>query len=109
MAVGDVISVTEFSLGNSSNYDIRPASGVEWVLTWLGGENKAGTQIRWASAADQMRYTWRGGNTGNTIEKSGFGQIANQIQWPLTNTVYLKARNEGGATYRGAFCGIQTK
>ena len=109
MAVGDVISVTEFSVGNSSNYDIRPASGVEWVLTWLGGANKAGIQIRWASVADQMRHTWRGGNTSSANDKSGFGQIQNQVQWPLTNTVYLKARNEGGATYRGAFCGIQTK
>ena len=74
----------------------------------MGGANKNGVQIRWASVADQMRYSWRGGNT-SVVEKSGFGQIQNQIQWPLTNTVYLKARNEGGATYRGAFCGIQTK
>lgn len=108
MAVGDAISVMEFSVNNVSSYTIRPASGVEWVLTWLGGANKTGIMIRWGTVLDQMRYAWRGGNT-DAQDKASFGSIGNQVKWTLTNTVYMMARNEGGATYRGAFCGIQTK
>ena len=109
MAIGDVISDMELSVGNGSDVAIRPADGVEWVLTWIGGEDGAWPAIRWASVADQMRHAFRGGNTVNTIEKSGFGQIGNQVQWPITYTVYIKARNEGGATFHAAYCGIQTK
>lgn len=108
MAVGDAISVTEFSVGNNGNYSIQPASGVEWVVTWLGGANKSGIQTRWSGLNDQMRHTWRGGNTSRT-ERYAFGSNNSMVHWTLTNSVYLRARNEGGATYRGAFCGIQTK
>jgi len=107
MAVGDVISNTEVSVGGSNTVDFKPASGVEWLIHLLAGTN-GGVWIRWGDRNDQMILNHRAGSTSPT-DTYGANQFSDRVRFHLTNTVFLRFRNETGTSRHGVYCGIETK
>ena len=103
MAVGDMISGADLSVGKNSSTSIRPAAGDEWCLTTLCiAENMSrsegqGTQIK--IDGEYFTGTLTNGDfnsssdRGNATTKPNFGQVHLYGTWmrlPLTNSEYME-------------------
>ena len=102
MARGDVVGDV-LTLSASSNTDIRPADGTEWVIKAFAGDINGFIYFR---ATD-------GTNTANFFEGSAAqtGQShGGQVTVPINYTNYLQIRNaNSGSTGNTAWFGIVSK
>lgn len=95
MAVGDVASAISV-VTNGSTYDIRPASGVEWVIHNVYYNNSI------------EFYRTDGTNTIKFDSDTGAGARLGAC-FRLNNGNYLQVKNVSGATATFAYDGMQTK
>ena len=103
MARGDVVSDSYVAIGNGATVDIQPASGDEWVVTWIGAST-GGVGIRGndgSNATDDLVF----GNTGQ-IQMMLTGRPFRLI---ITNAQYFRFAEEGTANETGMYSAIKSK
>lgn len=107
MAVGDIINAT-FSGGTQ---DFQPASGVEIIITYVGGNvnqgaGLGGSSVGLTDGVNIGRYQHNIGGRSQygdymyTVDTNG-----GNLKIGITNSVYLSMACSGNASYSG----IQTK
>ena len=106
--VGSVISQTALSHSHGANTDLRPSSGQEWFIFWWGGKHQTGAMLRWANTADQIRWELEASNTTH-VNGYSLGHAGPRVRLHLTNSVYVRVRNEANATSYYTYHGIRTK
>lgn len=97
MAVGSVVS--DLQAVNSGAYlDLQPASGVEWVIH----------NIYWEGASVDL--VWYDGTHSIDFQQTLVGPDSlNNIQIHVTNTRWLRVKNNDGGTKNIGYDGVQTK
>jgi len=98
MARGDVVADV-VSTSHDSSTDIRPASGVEWVIKTWEGDNNGSMFLR----------SNDGSNVGNICTGAQAGAIGGLVTIPINNTNYLAVYNGAGGTRIFAYYGYITK
>mgnify|MGYP001292423513 CR=1 FL=1 len=106
--IGSVISQTALSNSSGSNTALRPSSGQEWFLFWWGSKHSGGAMFRWLNTNDQIRWELEASNTTH-VNAYGFSHAGPRVRMHLTNSVYVRVRNEAGATSYYTYHGIRTK
>ena len=110
MARGDVVSDSYVAIGNGATVDIQPASGDEWVVTWIGAST-GGVGIRGndgSNATDDLVF----GNTGSNTNETGQIQMmltGRPFRLIITNAQYFRFAEQGTANETGMYSAIKSK
>ena len=110
MARGDVVSDSYVEIGNGATVDIQPASGDEWIVTWIGGST-GGIGLRGNDGANQTS-DWVFANRGNNTNVSG--QIQQMLtglplRLVITNSQYIQFAEEGSANETAMYSAVKSK
>jgi len=112
MAVGDAISDAYISVATGTTVDIRPAAGVEWMITTIRCNSDAAyTTIRGKDSAGNstgdLYVGLYGGATGNQLIISRTDMSPMKLL--ITNSEFIAISNNTGSTVNIAYFGVQTK
>lgn len=110
MAIDDVITDSYLSLAGSATTAVQPASGDEWVITYIGVDNSGDIRLMGydgSNATSGLYFHPEGGNTAthqalNLTEGS-------RLRLAFTNSQYFRIENNIGATEGAMYCGFKSK
>ena len=109
-AVDDVITTIEISLGTNSEVNLRPADGVEWIITqaWPSNSSNSDDTGFWAVAADaSITFGLKAGETSAGAAGVSISYVSGAIF--LTYSNYTSLRNSNAGTKVVGYHGLQTK
>jgi hypothetical protein len=96
MAVGDQVLGGTHGAASNATLDANPGSGVEWLITTLGG-----------SGAFEVHYSADG--TNFVLFDSYPAGSVHGLQWRLTNSQKLRVKNTSVGTADIFYGGVVTK
>jgi hypothetical protein len=109
MAIDDVISDYDTTVANNARLSLQPASGDEWLITQVLTIS-AGTNTGISPHTVNSQYAaglWGGETTDEQYALSDVG--ANQVEFLVTNSEYIRLNNESGGSITMGFSAIKTK
>jgi hypothetical protein len=111
MAIDDVISDYETSLGSGVYLSIQPASGDEWVVTHFSMCNATSIGgwglVSHTSTSLVCVGTWGGTGTADLAFGVQFGM--NEGRFLVTNSEYIRIYNGAGSTANAGYSAIKSK
>jgi hypothetical protein len=108
MAIDDVVSDYEVSVGNNGFGSIQPASGDEWLVTAvLYPSNGSVGMAPHTSGVYWSTGLWGGNSTASTLQWDDMGP--HPLQFFVTNSEYIRINNQSGGTLTCGFSAIKTK
>jgi hypothetical protein len=111
MAIDDVISDYEISISASATTSIQPASGDEWLVTWIGVANASvgDGKLRAQTSDEEFGTALLGSTTQVLASDVGYSGAMPGIKFFVSNSDYIRLTNKGSGTIIGAFSAIKTK
>ena len=106
MAIDDVVSDFEEQISSGSSRSIQPGAGDEWLLLEVIVEAED-SQMQGQTDAGPWQAGWFGGYTGNNDRMGRMG--TRPIAFFMTNSEYIRIKNNSGTTANIGFAAIKTK
>lgn len=108
MAIDDVISSYSNQIGDAAYFSIQPASGDEWLVTQIIVEEGASYIMTPFDDAGTISVGTLGGNTTVLAGNVGVWGMRS-VRYFVTNSDYLRIRNDTGSTKNMGYSAIKTK
>ena len=106
MARGDVITTSTTGVGAGAFTTFQPAAGDEWIVHMVGNDQHQGTAPNGTPEYEVSLYD---GTNQSKLTNRASPRLGAGFQAALTNSVYLRVKNESGGTGAIGISGFKTK